>query len=66
MGKRTGKPRGRPRERAMPPDIDATPEDVAKALFGAPTMAAAMAVEPPEPEEEPENAPRRRGGDSNP
>ena len=53
MGKRTGKPRGRPMHRVMPPDIDATPEELARALFPAPPRVA-VAVEPQEPEEEPE------------
>ena len=63
MGKRTGKPRGRPRKPlVMPPPIRATPEELARALFRAPPKAA-MTVEPPESVEEPENAPRRDGVD---
>ena len=54
MTKRTGKPRGRPRTRVMPPDIDATPEELARTLFPAPPSRVAVAVEPQEPEEEPE------------
>ena len=56
MGKRTGKPRGRPRKQlVMPTPIQATPEEVARALFRAPSQAS-MAPEPPEPVEEPEEA----------
>ena len=61
MGKRTGKPRGRPSQRMMPPSIPATPEDVARALFSVPP-APPVAPEPPEPLEEPEEigAPPKR------
>ena len=51
MGKRTGKPRGRPSERMMPEPIRATPEEVARALFRAPPQAS-MAPEPVEAEED--------------
>ena len=61
MGKRTGKPRGRPSQRMMPPPIPATPADVAKALFSVPPTPA-VAPEPPELLEEPEEigAPPKR------
>ena len=61
MGKRTGKPRGRPRARVMPPDIDATPEELARALFPAPPRAA-VASETSDPTEAPEptDAPLKR------
>ena len=67
MGKRTGKPRGRPSQRMMPPDIDATPEELARALFRAPPTTVVVA-EPLAPDKGPESIPSggRRGGDSNP
>ena len=65
MGKRTGKPRGRPSIRMMPDPIPATPEELARALFSV-SPAPPVAPEPPEPLEEPSPPQGRRGGDSNP
>ena len=61
MGKRTGKPRGRPSIRMMPEPIDASPEELARTLFPAPPRAA-VASEASDPTEESDAAgePRKR------
>ena len=61
MGKRTGKPRGRPSIRMMPEPIPATPEELARALFPAPPESAvAPSASDPTEEPEPTGAPLKR------